>query len=120
VFPSQTWISTFVIARQVEAQMVKENTWRYAPQHKKGVQLGITFQAGKFGRNLWTLGWTIAVLGFDSRWELGIFLFTTASRTALEPTQPPIQWVKGSLLLGVKRPGREIDHSPSSSAEVKE
>jgi hypothetical protein len=30
------------------------------------------------------------VLGFDSRRGLGIFLFTTASRTALEPTQPSI------------------------------
>jgi hypothetical protein len=38
---------------------------------------------------------------------------------ALRPTQPPIQRVKGSLSLGVKRPGREADHSPSSSAEVK-
>jgi hypothetical protein len=45
-------------------------------------------------------------------------LFTTASRTALGPTQPPIQWVPGSLSLGVKRPGREADHSPPSSAEV--
>jgi hypothetical protein len=26
----------------------------------------------------------------------------------------------GSLSLGVKRPGREADHSPPSSAEVKE
>jgi hypothetical protein len=51
---------------------------------------------------------------------LGIFLFTTASRTALAPTQPPIQWVSGALSLGVKRPGREADHSPPSSAEVKE
>jgi hypothetical protein len=50
---------------------------------------------------------------------LGNFLFTTASRTALEPTQPPIQWVPESLSLGVKRPGREADHSPPSSAEVK-
>jgi hypothetical protein len=50
---------------------------------------------------------------------LGIFLFTTASRTALGPTQPPIQWVPGAISLGVKRPGREADHSPSSSAEVK-
>jgi hypothetical protein len=50
---------------------------------------------------------------------LGIFLFTTASRTALGPTQPPIQWVPGALSLGVKRPGREADHSPPSSAEVK-
>jgi hypothetical protein len=52
--------------------------------------------------------------------ELGIFLFTTASRTALGPSQPPIQWVKGALSLWVKRPGREADHSPPSSAEVKE
>jgi hypothetical protein len=42
------------------------------------------------------------------------------SRTALGPTQPPIQWVPEALSLGVKRPGREADHSPSSSAEVEE
>jgi hypothetical protein len=65
------------------------------------------------------LGWTIGVLGFDSRWGLGIVLLTTASRTALEPIQSPIQWVPEALSLGVKRPGREADHSPSSSAEVK-
>jgi hypothetical protein len=51
---------------------------------------------------------------------LGIFLFTIASRTALGPTQPPIQLVLGALSLGVKRKGREADHSPPSSAEVKE
>jgi hypothetical protein len=50
---------------------------------------------------------------------VGIFLFTTASRTALGPTQPPIQWVLGALSLEVKRPGREADHSPPSSAEAK-
>jgi hypothetical protein len=38
---------------------------------------------------------------------------------ALGPTQPPIQWVLGALSLGVKRPGREADHSPPSSAEDK-
>jgi hypothetical protein len=32
---------------------------------------------------MWATGWTIEVLGFDSRRGLGIFLFTTASRTAL-------------------------------------
>jgi hypothetical protein len=51
---------------------------------------------------------------------LGIFLFTTESRSALEPTQPPIQWVPGAISRGVKRPGREADHSHPSSAEVKE
>jgi hypothetical protein len=30
----------------------------------------------------------------------------------------PIQWVPGALSLGIKRPGREADHSPPSSAEV--
>jgi hypothetical protein len=50
---------------------------------------------------------------------LEIFLFTTVSRTALGPTQPPIQWVTGALSLGVKLPGREAAHSPPSSAEVK-
>jgi hypothetical protein len=52
--------------------------------------------------------------------ELEIFLFTTASRTALGPTKPPIQQVPGALSLGVKWPGREADHSLPSSAEVKE
>jgi hypothetical protein len=52
---------------------------------------------------------------------LEIFVFITASsRTALGPTQPSIQWVAGALSLGVKRPGREADHSPPSSADVKE
>jgi hypothetical protein len=61
----------------------------------------------------------IGVLGFDFRRGLGIFLFTTASRTALGPTQPLIQWVQGAISLGVKRPGREADHSLRYSAEVK-
>jgi hypothetical protein len=59
------------------------------------------------------------VLGFDSQRVLGIFLFTTASRMALGPTQPPIQWVPGDLSLGVKWPRREADHLLPSSAEVK-
>jgi len=34
-----------------------------------------------------------------------IFLFTTASRTALGTTQPPIQWVPGALYMGSKVAG---------------
>jgi hypothetical protein len=62
----------------------------------------------------------IGVLGFEYRRGMEISLFTTASRTALVPTQPPIQLVPGALSLGVKRPGLEADYSPPSSAEVKE
>jgi hypothetical protein len=48
-----------------------------------------------------------------------ISTITIVVRTALGPTQPPNQWVPGALSLGVKRPRREADHSPPSSAEVK-
>jgi hypothetical protein len=51
---------------------------------------------------------------------LEVFLFTTAFRTVLGPTQPPIQWVARALSLGLKRVGRDADHSPPSSAEIKE
>jgi hypothetical protein len=54
--------------------------------------------------------WKIGVLGFDSRRGLGIFFFSTASGTALGPTQPPIRWVSEALSLGAKRPEREADH----------
>jgi hypothetical protein len=33
--------------------------------------------------------------------------------------QTPIQWILGALSPEVKRPGREADHSPPSSAQVK-
>jgi hypothetical protein len=46
---------------------------------------------------------------FDSQQGQQIFLFSRASRPALRPTQPPIQWVPGSLPPAVKRPGRESD-----------
>jgi hypothetical protein len=58
--------------------------------------------------------------GFESQQGLGSSLFTIVTRPAPEPTQPPIQWVPGALYLGEKRPRREADHSPPSSAEVKE
>jgi hypothetical protein len=74
----------------------------------------------KFNERSWSkdMQW-IRLSGFDSRRALGIFLFTIASGTVLGPTQPPIQWIPGALSLEVKRPGREADHSPPSSAEVK-
>jgi hypothetical protein len=47
------------------------------------------------------------------------FLFSTSSRLALGPTQPPTQWVPETLSPGVKQSGREADHSPPTSSEVK-
>jgi hypothetical protein len=45
--------------------------------------------------------------GFDPRQRQRIFSLASASRPALGPTQPPIQWVLGVLSPGVKR-GRGV------------
>jgi hypothetical protein len=42
------------------------------------------------------------------------FSLASVPRPALGPTQPPTQWVPGVL-----SPGCDADHSPPSSAEVK-
>jgi hypothetical protein len=42
-----------------------------------------------------------------------------SSRPAMVSIQPPIQWLSGDLSPGAKRPGREADHSPQTSAKVK-
>jgi hypothetical protein len=46
-------------------------------------------------------------------------LFYPSSRPSLGFTKSPVQWVPGALFPGLKRPGREADHSPPTSAEVK-
>jgi hypothetical protein len=48
-----------------------------------------------------------------------IFLFFTTYGQALVPNQPPIQRVPGAIVAKVKLPGREANHSLSSSTEVK-
>jgi hypothetical protein len=64
------------------------------------------------------LGYGLDDRWFESRQTLGIFLFTTVSRPALGPTEPPMQGVPEVLSLGVKRPRCEADHSNSPCADV--
>jgi hypothetical protein len=47
------------------------------------------------------------------------FFFIAASGPALGHTERPVQWVSGAVSPDVKRPRREADHSPASTAEVK-
>jgi hypothetical protein len=45
--------------------------------------------------------------GFDYRQEARDVFFSTATRSALRPTQPAIQWAAGALSPEVKRPERD-------------
>jgi hypothetical protein len=56
---------------------------------------------------------------FDSLHEQDISLHCTPFRPGVGPTQPPLQWVPGSLSLGLKRSGREANHASLCSAEAK-
>jgi hypothetical protein len=59
-------------------------------------------------------------IGVRTPAEARIFPLASVSRPSLGPTQPPVQWVPGGPFPGGKaRPGRDADHSPPSSVEVK-
>ena len=49
-----------------------------------------------------------------------MYIFFEAPRAILGPTQPPTQWKTAYVLLGIERPGRESDHSPQFSVEIKD
>jgi hypothetical protein len=58
--------------------------------------------------------------GVGVRVPIGSRIFLSPCRSDYEATQPHIQWVPGTLSPEVERSGREADHSPPTSAEVKE
>jgi hypothetical protein len=62
--------------------------------------------------------WSSGRSGFDSQ-QCKIFLFSTAPRLTLGPTQPPIQCTPVVLSPRVKQQGREADLSLQRSAEIK-
>jgi hypothetical protein len=63
-------------------------------------------------------GYRLDDRGDGVRVPAGSIFFSTLSRPVLGFTQPPTQCVTGAHFPGVKRPGREADHSPPTSAEV--
>jgi hypothetical protein len=65
------------------------------------------------------MGWSVEELRFDSQQRQDMFLYFRAFKPALMIIQPHIQWVPRALAPRIKRPGREDEHSTSTSAEVK-
>jgi hypothetical protein len=87
--------------------------YKYSSQHPVLKEAGVACRYIDWLRAGRPRGWNSSP-GWDKN-----FFFSKSSRPALGSTQPPIQWVPGALSPGVKRPGREADHSPPTSAEVK-
>jgi hypothetical protein len=85
--------------------------------------LPLWFSSG-FTTSWWQRTSPATVYGLDGRGSIPdrgkIFLFPATLRPTLGSTQPPIQWVWGGVLHpGIKRPGRETDHSLPSSTVPK-
>jgi hypothetical protein len=78
------------------------------------IVLSYILQLSRYSDGLWA-----GRLGFDSQQRQELFLHSTASRPALEPTQPLIQWVLGTLFSGGKQPRSEAYYSSPPSTEVK-
>jgi hypothetical protein len=66
------------------------------------------------------MGYGLDSRGIEVRSSTGVkdFFLLHSVQTGSEAHPASIQWVPVDLSLGVKRPGRESDHSPSLSAEV--
>jgi hypothetical protein len=57
--------------------------------------------------------------GHNGRNKVTLFLVSVETWHVWSTWRISAKWVPGSLSPGVKRPGREVDHSPPTSAEVK-
>jgi hypothetical protein len=68
------------------------------------------------------LGYGLDDRGYRVRFSAGAGNFSSHHRVqnGSGATQPPIQWVPGTLSLGIKRPEREADHSSPCRVEVRE
>jgi hypothetical protein len=68
-----------------------------------------------------TTDWTTGRSGFNPWQRQRIFPVVSVSRPDLRATQSPIQWIPGVLSPGRGKvwPGCDTDHSPPSSAKIK-
>jgi hypothetical protein len=87
---------------------------------RKNSRGGSRQEPGSSGSTVSDYGLDDQAIGVLSLAGAKIFPLTSVSRPALRPTQLPVQWVLGVLSpLGKPQPGRDANHSPLSSTEVK-
>jgi hypothetical protein len=107
---------TVIVEQFVEWRLAEETEVPLCPTQILLNPTGGRSRAAAVGSRKHGMGWTTWVwFPAGSR----DFLFSTASRPALRPTQLPIKWAPGPFSLGVKRPGREADHLPPFKVYIK-
>jgi hypothetical protein len=96
-------------------------SWRNPASRRDTPSINFSHQSAKSQDSSVTIAAELQAerTGFDSRQGQRSIPFATSSRPAVEPIQRRIQWVPGALSPGIKQQGHEADHSPPSSAEVK-
>jgi hypothetical protein len=123
------WNTTYFIYCHCISNINKHETanwWMYIQLAAGMFELAPACNIFLHMQNIWELDSSISIaMGYvlDGQGWIPtrgkILLFFIASGLALRPTQPPIQWVPGTVSMGVKQERHEADHSPPSSAEVK-
>jgi hypothetical protein len=116
--PLRTWMFIRVFLRCVVLYDWKN---RNTNRKRGNKEINKKENVDKLKTSQYSVWMQIGLQGFDPQQRQRIFLVASASRPALGPSQPPIQWVPGgSFPPRVKsRPGSDVDHSPPSSAEIK-
>jgi hypothetical protein len=123
-------LQDYTMSRPRRPQSEKLTLWKHrnfnVTSHHRRLQF--LFPSWSCSPSFYVVKWDSSVgiamgCGLDDRGSISnrakrFFVFSTASRLALEPTLPPIQWLLGALPPGVKWPGHEADHSSPSSAKV--
>jgi hypothetical protein len=80
--------------------------------------LSVSESWARIAQLVWQLVTSLMTKGykFESSMDKN-FLLSMLSRTVLGPTQPPVQWVPGTLSLRLKWQEHETDHSPTTRAK---
>jgi hypothetical protein len=89
-------------------------TWRHLPEdYHHQIQFYLTMQS-RYSDDL-----QAERPGFNSQKGQDFSLLHSVQTESEAPPQPPIQCVLGALSSGIKRKGREANHSPPFCSEIK-